>query len=276
MIPRRLVGCALALAAALARVDARAVAPAPAPRPRVVTVCSDPWMPYTGSGVPGSDEGYVIALTREALRRGGLEIRYVAMPWSRCLADVEAGRWDAIACADHSEAKGAAYPEEPIGVSTPVVFTGPRSTWRYLGLPSLDGIRLGAVQNYTYTDDVDGWIKEHAGDPRRLFLAAGAEPLRRLMDMLGAGRVDAIIENGIVARWAAHRAGLPADFLREAGTTGPPVPIYLAFSRHAADHQALQRAFDAGLRSMKADGSLATLLARYQVPPWPAPKAARP
>jgi ABC-type amino acid transport substrate-binding protein len=54
------------------------------------------------------------------------------------------------------------------------------------------------------------------------------------------------------------------------------VPIYVAFSRRAADHEALLRAFDAGLRAMQADGSLAALLARYQVPPWPRPKAARP
>jgi polar amino acid transport system substrate-binding protein len=256
---------------------ARAKAPAPPPAttatPRAITVCSDPWMPYAGSGVPGADEGYVLAVTREALRRGGLEIRYVAIPWSRCLADVEAGRWDAIACADLHEAKGVVYPEQPVGLNGPAIFTLAGSTWRYGGVASLERLRIGAVQGYTFTDEIDGWLAAHAKDGQHLYLAAGSEPLRRLMEMLAAGRLDAIVENSLVAAWTAHQAGRPPGFLRDAGASWAPVPIYVAFSSRRPDAAALARAFDAGILAMRADGTLARLLARYQIAGWGPPEA---
>lgn len=244
---------------------------------REITICSDPWMPFTGDGAPGAGEGYVIALARAALERGGYRVRYVVVPWSRCIADVQAGRWDAIACVDAREVTDVLYPEEPVGETRPSFFTRPDATWTYRGLPSLEGIRLGAIQSYAYAEEVDGWIADHAGDPRRLFLAAGTEPLRRLFEMLDAGRVDAIIESPLVAAWTARRLGRPAGGgLREAGVVGPQVPIYVAFSRRTPGGAALARAFDAGLRALRAEGRLDPLLARYGVPRWRRPGAGAP
>jgi polar amino acid transport system substrate-binding protein len=261
-----------ALAAAPAPEDPRA---APT-TPRVVTICSDPWMPYAGESGAGADEGYVVALARAALQRGGYQVRYVVAPWSRCIADVQAGRWDAIACVDAREVPDAVYPEEPVGETRPSFFVRRDSKWRYQGLASLEEIRLGAIQGYAYADEVDGWIKAHAGDDRHLFLASGTEPLRRLFEMLEAGRLDAIIESPLVAAWTAHRLGRPSGPLREVGVVGPLVPIYLAFSRRTPDGAALARAFDAGLRALRAEGKVAPLLARYGVPAWQRPGARAP
>lgn len=262
----------LVLAALLAAGAAHA---APA-APRVVTICSDPWMPYAGEAGPGADEGYVIALARAALERSGYQVRYVVTPWSRCIADVQRGRWDAIACVDAREVQDAVYPEEPVGETRPSFFVRLDSTWRYQGPASLERIRLGAIQGYAYAEEVDGWIEAHADDPQRLFLASGNEPLRRLFEMLSAGRVDAIIESPLVAAWTAHRLGGTAGPLREVGFAGPQVPIYVAFSRRTPDGAALARAFDAGLRALRAEGKLAPLLARYRIPPWRPPGAVAP
>ena len=275
-MPQPAARSAALLLAALAALAARP-AGAAEPARRTITICSDPWMPYAGDGSPGGDEGYVIALAREALRRAGLEVRYVVVPWSRCIADVQAGRWDAIACVDAREVQDVVYPAEPVGETAPTIFTRPGSTWRFTGLASLEQVRLGAIQHYAYADEVDGWIKDHAGDSRRLFLASGTEPLRRLLEMLDAGRVDAVIESPYVAAWTAHRLGRPAGSLRDAGSVGPQVPIYVAFSRRLADGPALARALDEGLRALRREGRIAALLARYHVPPWGALRApARP
>jgi polar amino acid transport system substrate-binding protein len=265
-----------ALAAAAPADAAPAGDRAAPPAPRLVTICSDPWMPYAGEAGPGADEGYVIALARAALGRSGHQVRYVVVPWSRCIADVQAGRWDAIAGVDEREVPDLHYPAEPAGETRPSFFTRADSTWTYQGLASLEGIRLGAIQGYAYADEVDGWIKAHHDD-RHLFLAAGTEPLRRLFEMLDAGRVDAIIESPLVAAWTARRLGRPAGHpLREAGVVGAQVPIYLAFSKRTPDGAALAKAFDAGLRALSAEGQLAPLLARYGVPMWRRPGARRP
>jgi polar amino acid transport system substrate-binding protein len=241
------------------------------PKARVVTICSDPWMPFAGDGRPGSDEGYVIELTREALARSGYQVRYVVVPWSRCIADVRSGRWDAIACVDAREVEDAIYPAEPVGETRPSLFTRTDSTWRFAGLPSLAGIRLGAIRNYAYSDDIDEWIRTNADDPKRVFLAGGTEPLNRLLEMLDAGRVDAIVENPHVAAWAARRLGKPAKGLRDAGSVRPLLHFYVAFSPKASDGPALAQAFDRGLRALRAEGKLDALLARYQVPAWSLP-----
>ena len=262
--------------AAVARAEGPPGPPGPPPGGRVVTICSDPWMPYAGDGTPGSDEGYVIDLARLALAKGGYQVRYVVIPWSRCIADVRAGRWDAIACVDAREVEDVIYPAEPVGETRPSIFTRADSTWRYTGLASPEGRRLGALQNYAYASELDGWIKAHAGDGNRVFLAGGTEPLRRLLDMLEAGRVDAIVENPQVAAWTARRLGKPAGWLREAGTLKPSVPFYVAFSQKAADGPALAAAFDRGVQALRSEGRLDALLARYQVPSWQRPPARKP
>lgn len=272
---------ALALAAALAPTRGLAGAPAQprggGPGPRELTICSDPWLPYAGEAGPGADEGYVLAVARAALARAGYRVRYVVVPWTRCIAEVQTGRWDAIACVDAREVPDVVYPQEPVGETRPSFFTRRDSKWTYRGLASLEGIRLGAIQSYAYAEEVDGWIRDHAKDQRHLFLAAGTEPLRRLFEMLDAGRVDAIIESPLVAAWTAHRLKRPAaTIFREAGVVGPQVPIYVAFSRRAPDAEALARAFDEGLRAMHADGTLAPILRRYGVPPWARPDGGRP
>lgn len=275
LAPGRAAVLALALATALA--PAGGLAAAPAPAPRVITICSDPWMPYAGEAGPGADEGYVIALARAALERSGHQVRYVVVPWSRCIADVRSGRWDAIACVDAREVADVHYPEEPVGQTRPSIFTRSDSTWTYRGPASLERIRLGAIQGYTYAEEVDGWIKDHGKDPRRMFLAAGTEPLHRLFEMLEAGRIDAIIESPLVAAWTAHKLGRPAGgALREAGVVGAQTPIYVAFSKRTPDGAALAKAFDEGLRALSAEGKLAPLLARYGVSAWPRPGARRP
>lgn len=274
MVGRRLTVLALStLAAALAAGPARGEPPAA----RVVTICSDPWMPYAGEAGPGAEEGYVIALARAALERSGIQVRYVVTPWSRCIADVQAGRWDAIACVDAREVPDLHYPREPVGETRPAFFTRADSTWTFRGVGSLERIRLGAIQGYAYADEVDTWIKANAQDPGRIFLASGTEPLRRLFEMLEAGRLDAIIESPLVASWTAHRLGRPSgSALREAGQVGPLVPIYVAFSRRTPDGAALAEAFDVGVRALRADGRLEPLLARYGVPRWQRPEASPP
>jgi polar amino acid transport system substrate-binding protein len=262
----------LLLAAVLSSAPEKAPAPG-GTSPRVVTICSDPWMPFAGDGPPDPDEGLVVTLGREALARFGHRVRYVVVPWSRCLADVEAGRWDAVACADPREIPDAIYPVEPVGASGPSLFTVTSSTWTYRGPSSLANVRLGAIRHYAYEDEIDGWIRTHQTDPRHLFLAAGTDPLRRLLGMLVAGRIDVLVENRHVARWAARVHGPGVAAIREAGTAGPAVPIFIAFSRATPDGAELAREFDAGLRALYAQGRVAALLDRYGVEPWPRPAA---
>lgn len=245
---------------------------APAPgSPRVVTICSDPWMPFAGDGPPDPDEGFVVTLGREALARFGHRVRYVVVPWSRCLTDVRAGRWDAVACADPREIPDAIYPVEPVGASGPSLFTVASSRWTYHGASSLAAVRLGAIRHYAYEDEIDAWIRAHQSDTRRVFLAAGTDPLRRLLEMLTAGRIDVLVENRHVARWAARMHGPGVAALREAGTAGPAVPIFIAFSKATPDGAALAREFDDGLRALYAEGRVAALLDRYGLAPWPRP-----
>ena len=246
-------------------------APAPEVQGHVVTICSDPWMPFAGDGPPDPDEGFVVTLGREALERQGHRVQYVAVPWSRCLADVRAGRWDAVACADPREIPDAIYPVEPVGASGPSLFTLASSTWQYRGPASLEGKRLGAIRHYAYEDDLDAWIRTHESDPRRVFLASGTDPLRRLLEMLAAGRIDVLVENRHVARWAARQHGPGVHAIREAGTAGRAVPIYIAFSKATPHGAALARDFDVGLRALYAEGRVAALLDRYGVEPWARP-----
>jgi polar amino acid transport system substrate-binding protein len=242
-------------------------APAGDPAGRIV-ICSDPWPPYV-EPADAAGPGFVPLALSEALWPRQVEV--VRAPWSRCLADLWAGRVAGAFGLDEVEARRAVTGEEEIAVGQPAFFTRPESTWRYQGPDSLALVRIGLVQDYTFGEEIDAVIRRAAAD--RVVHAAGADALERLVRMLDAGRIDVLVDHAAVVRRTAARVGLGPDRLREAGSIGRRPRLFVGFSPARAGSAGLAAALDEGLRRLRASGRLAELLSRHGIADWRVPAA---
>jgi polar amino acid transport system substrate-binding protein len=145
-------------------------------------------------------------------------------------------------------------------------FTLPDSRWTYTDQAGLSRIRLGAVQDYDYTEMLDLYIgrQAHSG---KVWFARGDYPLERLVTALQERQIDAFIENrDVVNAYLQQHPGQVS--LRMAGSAGPATRLYAAFSPRKTDAEGLARLFDRKIDDLRLSGQLQAILDRYGVKDW--------
>ena len=101
--------------------------------------CSDPWPPYAGY-VDEKQQGYIIDIVRKIYQPKGYKIKFINIPWSRCIKETRDGKITALAGADFKEVPDFKFPKKTIGVTFPTFFGKSTQTWQYDGPKSLDKI----------------------------------------------------------------------------------------------------------------------------------------
>lgn len=234
-------------------------------KPELV-VCSDPWPPI--AFLPGDAiEGYGIEVMRRIFEPLGYEVRYLGGPWTRCIRETREGIASAIIGCYVKEVPGFHVPEEPLGETRQTFFTVASSTWNYSSPESLNGIILGAIQDYSYGEELDAVFAKEGRDLRIVRLT-GTDSLSRLIDMLRSGRIDAIVESRMVMDFTLSHKGLAPDSLRVAGQATECPPFYAAFSPTLPESRGLANAFDRGIRALRASGELKAILDVYGLVDW--------
>jgi ABC-type amino acid transport substrate-binding protein len=247
----------LALAAALLAAGG-AVSAAEAPK-ETVELATTEWAPYIGQQLP--EQGYVHILATRAFAHAGYEVRIRYYPWARALALAREGSvagllpeyYDAGRTGEFAYSDG--FPGGPVGFYArrdrqlkipPSLATKPERA-----LATLKHLRFGVVRGYLNApafDSAPGLKREEARDD--------LTNLRKLYH----GRVDAIVIDRHVAEHLL-RTAVP-EFADELEYLEPPLArhlLYVAFSRTAAGHQTLRRAFNRGLEQLEVSGELAAI-----------------
>jgi polar amino acid transport system substrate-binding protein len=157
------------------------------------------------------------------------------------------------------------FPAEPGGYSRTELFTHPDSTWMYTGIGSLRDQTLLAINGYSYSPDLDAYIKAHQDDPERILILSGPSPLNRAIQLVWERRTDVFPEDREVMNWTMRER--PAETrLRSAGPLYES-PIYVAFSPHKATAQKRAEQLSEGIRALKASGRFDQIVARYGIEP---------
>jgi polar amino acid transport system substrate-binding protein len=205
-----------------------------------------------------SGEGIDIDIAREALRRGGaewpLEIQWV--PWKRVLSMLERGLADFTTTVNFSPER-----ERFLRFSS-----GYRQGTRYhfysrkgaglnvRKLEDLRGHRLALSEGFIYPEPVlqmVGKAVEYGKD-----VAAAV----RLVE---AGRAEVVIVSHLAGLWAIREQGLAGALERQPFELLKTSPVFMAFSRASPRAEAALAAMNAGLASMKRDGSIVRIEQRY-------------
>ncbi len=228
-----------------------------------ITIRTDTWAPYTDA--PGNKPGYMTEVAKAIFTAKGYGIDYQLMPWTRCLDAVKKGTYDAVLGTDPSESPTFIYPAEALGINQNGFYVKKGSYWKYTGGDSFKTIRLGIIDGYGYFPELNSYIETYKGNKR--FKATGDDALAKLLKMLKAGRLDAIIDNMNVMSATLQDDKL-TDVIVNAGEVDYIDSIYMAFSPAKDSSKEYSKIFDEGLVELRNSGKLQEILARYGLKDW--------
>jgi len=230
----------------------------------LLTLAADDWCPYNCS-VAAAPPGYVLELARAIFEPLGVRVTYRRQPWARTLQAVRNAEVSAAIGATRDELPLAIFPAEPIGQFQGYLIQRREADWHYHDNASLQGKRLGVINSYDY-GPFNTFLDSLRGSPD-LAVLSGDDAGRRALAMLVRGRLDGYVEDRAVALYTARQMGV-ADQVRVDAPVAPPLRLYLAFSAQDPAAARYAQLWTAGIRSMRADGRLAAILARYGVSDW--------
>lgn len=233
-----------------------------------IRIRADPWLPYSG-GSEMNPAGYMVDMAKAIAEANGHTIQYRTMPWANALEVVREGKADCVVGAYLSDAEGFAFPEVGWGPSGNVFWGLAEQPWRFDGVGSLDAVKVGVIEEYSYGDELDAYIEQHKADANRLEVvpAVGRGIVRLLARLIGK-RVDAIIEDRNVLAYALEQSKMEPGRIISLGETGEPESVYIACTPAHPRGQQYADLFGKGTAQLRASGKLAEILARYNLKDW--------
>lgn len=227
----------------------------------VVTVAAeDDWAPYSSAG-PGQSgqsrpQGLAPKLVTAAFKTQGIEVRYLVLPFSRCLHYAEKGM--VVGCFDttRTEANKDSFYWHP----TPLfqeelgIFARSDAPDGETGKKELEGHTVGVTLGYTYPTDF-------MENTRIVKLSAASDS--NLLKMLVARRVDYILLNTMPGYYRMqHEPGLRGQIKRVGAIRVDS--FWLSFSRTHPDGKRLCDTFEKGLQALKRNGEYERMMADFR------------
>lgn len=232
-------------------------------RADTIKLVTDPWCPFACQ--PDSERpGYMIELARAVFEPLGHKVDYEVQPFARAEQSVASGAASGFVGVLRLPKRASWYfPAEPQGEARVCFYTKAGSSWSYAGAASLAGQRIGTVNAYNYGDEVEAALKQSG---TRLDPVAGEDALRLNLDKLRAERVTALVEYEPVLDWTLRLPGSSRP--RQAGCAARADTLYIAFSPKDPKSADYAKQLSDGVATMRHDGRLRTLLARYGLKDW--------
>jgi len=211
----------------------------------------DEFFPYTGL-FEGELRGFSLDIVTAAFDAAGCRVKFKAMPYARCVRDIEAGRQLGCFNTTNSEAnqRKFIFHQEPLFRGKILIFAHPERPEGFTERDFATGT-FSVVRGYTYTDAFD----RNAGISK-----IAVESDLQTLALVARGRADFAVAYEKVAQYqvARNRARIDPE----------PVPVhklaefdlFISFSRaQLARSTALARALDRGLKEIRANGTYAAI-----------------
>ena len=217
-----------------------------------ITLVADTWCPYNCE--PDSElPGFMVEAATLILGAAGHEVKYSLIDdWDKAVVDTRAGQFTGVIGASLSDAEDFIYPDESMGVSRNRIYVRKGDPWKFDGVASLEGKKVVALTGYTYDDEVDGWLADHA---------TYVDTLEQAVEMLLSEKADVFFENEYVMSLFSLLNHIQ-ESIEPAGNLESD-SVYVAFSPAVPESKEYAKILTEGLKAMKADGSWKALLEKY-------------
>jgi polar amino acid transport system substrate-binding protein len=232
----------------------------------VITLRADTWCPYTCD--PKSPKpGFMIELAKQSLEPAGHTIDYKTLNWARAIKETRIGKYSAIVGAAKSDAPDFVFPGEANGSQNMCFFTLADNKWRYQSVKSLENILLGAINEYSYGDDIDAYIKKNGTNPKLLDLIGSENPMALNVKKLLNKRIGAFVDDRDATSTFLKTQGDSAQKIQLAGCATSS-DLFIALSPKNPKSEELAKLIQDKIAAMRKDGTLKKLLNSYGVEDW--------
>ncbi|WP_372998276.1 substrate-binding periplasmic protein [Marinobacter sp.] len=220
-----------------------------ASRAETIRITTGHWPPYLSEKRP--DGGFLAQIIREAFALEDMSVEFSFFPWSRALALVRSGKYQASAVwSCTSERKREFLYSAPILPYHYVFYHRKDMTFDWEALSDLRGMDVGLTQDYSYGKTLRGAIDSgHVNaDVTTSDLANFRKLLLQRIDLFP---MDPVVGEAMIAEQLGPDA--------RAQLTFHPRPLrsalyHLPFSREDPEAGRLKRAFDRGLARLRESG----------------------
>jgi len=227
-----------------------------------LTVRADEWCPYNCA--PGAAKpGFGIEILKAIFEPKGVTVAYATMDWKQALKETGEGKYGAVIGSFREDTPGFAVPDEEFGWNIQIAYVKKGVSWKYTGVGSLPGKKVGRIAGYSIGDGVDEYL---AKNPGQLVEVTGDRSLPQLMRMLLLGEVDVVFEDSFVFALKQMELGL-ADKFQEAGRM-KGIPLYVAFAPGRPESKRYATLFTEGMRELRASKKVAGILKNYGIVDW--------
>lgn len=231
----------------------------------LIKLRTDEWCPYACK--PKTDKpGFMIEIAIEVFKKHNHEIDYEIMGWSRALAEVRSGLFDAVVGASKVDVKGFVLPQFPSGILKSYYWVQSSSPWYYENSVSLKNMKIGVINDYSYGDEIDKLInKNHPS----FIKVSGEDPLLRLIQMTEAKRINGFVENPLVLKEFLNSLNKDISTFKIASKNlANDSDLFIAFSPKNPKSKIYAKILDEGIKEMRKSGRLKVILAKYGVEDW--------
>ena len=222
-----------------------------------ITLVSDEWCPYI-CDVNSAKPGLIMELGRETFKKLGYDVTLKTINWARAIINVRKGKYAVLAGAYKSDAPDFVFAETPLAISKNCFFVKKGSHWKYENINSLKTQELGVINDYSYGDNIDKFIKLN---PTKIQSVSGNNALRANMKKLLIGRITVLIEDRYVFSYKAKKAGLFDNF-KNVGCTAPH-NVYISFSPNKASSKTLAGEFNTEFNKLQKTPFVNEVLKKY-------------
>lgn len=221
---------------------------AQAPEAPITIGAEDDWYPY-GGVVDGEVRGLGIDLVRAAFAERGIQVKFVALPYKRCLEMTRQS--ELLACtqpARNPETEADfLWPDQPLLHAVSRIYARAPGGTHPLSMHDLEGKVVIVTNGFEYGAEFDG-------NPNIKRLTATKE--MSVFRMLLAQRADFAVAYEKTAEHLFNQH--PQSFKGRFEAVGliAKVPQYLVFARRHAASERMLAAFNQGFRQIQSSGEL--------------------
>ncbi len=225
-----------------------------------ITIAADSWCPINCTS-PEKKLGVGIDLAKAIFEPLGYEINYKIMPWTDALAQVRAGKVDAVIGASRFDDKTLIFPQQSVYEISDDFYVLKGNSWRFQGVHTLKGKKIGVIADYGYGQVISDYVHNNQGNIALVQQATGENALTDNIHKLQNHQIDAVVETRPVMEYTIGKMHL-ADKIEWAGTS-PQAKVYLAFSPALSHSKQLAGEFDAGMRQLILSAKLEDFYSAY-------------
>lgn len=169
------------------------------------TFASDDYCPYfckTAGSKSDAFRGFLVDIV-EATMGSAYNLEFKLLPWSRALAQAEAGQLSGLVGASTNR-KDTFDLSDPVMKLEVCVFGRSDVKINYVDQMSLGQLKMGLIRNYDYTNFRE-YLKKYGTDPTKVEWITGEDATLRNLNKLVLGRLDGLIDDQFTVSYLAAK-----------------------------------------------------------------------